>query len=445
MICVHLAGNVLPYTSGGSEVFIARLCRELKVFGWKNFVAIHETRVLRDRIRRSSDSNPYKDDYEIIMLPELKGGREVYYTKRPQSSAGFRELLHRLRPNIVHFHTFGAGASLVHMEEARRTGARLVITYHTGGVSCPQTGLLRNGRIPCDGRLNVHRCTMCRYRSRGMAAVPAWIVAYAPPIAASAESPKLLSRLVTSREMTKRFVKSFVAMSEIIDVIHIQAHWIKSVLTVNGVPESKIKFVEMGAPFASKPVRDQPERDCFNAERPLRLAYVGRCSDVKGIDVLINAVKRLPGCHVQVSLFGQGWETDYGGYLMSQMQGDPRFLKPRSLSPNAVVQALAEHDLCVVPSVWLETGPLVIYESFGAGVPVLGSRLGGIAERITDGVDGRLFTPGNANELGVIIQQLANSHLEVNRLRRGVRPQRSFAEVASDMDALYRNVDRGLR
>jgi glycosyltransferase involved in cell wall biosynthesis len=445
MICLHVTGNVLPYTSGGSEVFVASLCRELKTFGWKNFVAVHETQTLRDRIRQFKGGDLYTHDYETIVLPELRTGREVYYTKQPQSIEGFQDLLHRLRPSVVHFHTFGPGASLVHMKEAQVIGARLVMTYHTGGISCPQTGLLRNGRTPCDGRLDVHRCTVCRYRNRGMAAIPAWILAHLPPIGVSVESQSLVFRLLTSQQMTKSFLESFFAMSKLVDVIHIQAHWIKPVLTANGVPEKKIKYIEMGVPFRGNGARGLRVPDGVSTDRPLRLAYVGRCSDVKGIDVLISAVRRLPArLPVELALFGSGWETDYGAHLVSQMRGDLRFLQPRSLPADGVVETLAEYDFCVVPSVWLETGPLIVYESFAAGVPVIGSRLGGIAERVSDGVDGKLFTPGSSEELKEIIELVADSHSEAIRLRRGVQKPRTFADVAREMDELYRN-DRRYR
>jgi glycosyltransferase involved in cell wall biosynthesis len=49
----------------------------------------------------------------------------------------------------------------------------------------------------------------------------------------------------------------------------------------------------------------------------------------------------------------------------------------------------------MVPSTWLETGPLVVLEAFAAGVPVLGSDLGGIAEWVIDGVNGLLFKPAD--------------------------------------------------
>jgi len=53
----------------------------------------------------------------------------------------------------------------------------------------------------------------------------------------------------------------------------------------------------------------------------------------------------------------------------------------------------------VVPSEWYENSPLVIYESFALGKPVIGSNIGGIPELIDDNVNGLIFEPGNSDEL----------------------------------------------
>ncbi len=56
---------------------------------------------------------------------------------------------------------------------------------------------------------------------------------------------------------------------------------------------------------------------------------------------------------------------------------------------------MQRYDVLAVPSQWLETGPLVVMEAFAAGVPVLGSNLGGIGELVTSGVDGLLVEPAS--------------------------------------------------
>jgi glycosyltransferase involved in cell wall biosynthesis len=102
---------------------------------------------------------------------------------------------------------------------------------------------------------------------------------------------------------------------------------------------------------------------------------------------------------------------------------------------------LSGYDLVAVPSQWLETGPLVVLEAFAAGRPVIGSALGGIADKVRDGIDGLLVTPYDSAEAWAT--RLATCAAEpdlVSRLTAGVRRPRELAAVASEMDAVYRRV-----
>ena len=60
---------------------------------------------------------------------------------------------------------------------------------------------------------------------------------------------------------------------------------------------------------------------------------------------------------------------------------------------------LSNIDVLVVPSIWYENSPLVIHEAFLAGIPVIASNLGGMAELITHRKNGLLFEPGNIDDL----------------------------------------------
>ena len=99
-----------------------------------------------------------------------------------------------------------------------------------------------------------------------------------------------------------------------------------------------------------------------------------------------------------------------------------------------MLAALAQHDVLAVPSQCLETGPLVVLEAFAAGTPVIGANLGGIAELVTDGVDGLLVEPA---AWATTLQRCATDRDLLPRLRAGIRPPRTMATVADEMLALY--------
>jgi glycosyltransferase involved in cell wall biosynthesis len=66
---------------------------------------------------------------------------------------------------------------------------------------------------------------------------------------------------------------------------------------------------------------------------------------------------------------------------------------------------MADVDWVVVPSKWWENSPLVIQEAFMHGRPVICSDIGGMAEKVTDGVNGLHFRVGNAASLADTIQK----------------------------------------
>jgi len=100
-----------------------------------------------------------------------------------------------------------------------------------------------------------------------------------------------------------------------------------------------------------------------------------------------------------------------------------------------------QYDALVVPSQWLETGPIVVYEAFAAQRPVLGSDLGGIAELVNDGEDGLLVSPAdNPDRWAQALVQLENEPSLVAELKKAVRSPRTMSEGAKEMAKCYRRV-----
>jgi glycosyltransferase involved in cell wall biosynthesis len=112
-----------------------------------------------------------------------------------------------------------------------------------------------------------------------------------------------------------------------------------------------------------------------------------------------------------------------------------RWLEP--VKPEEVVETIRKYDALVVPSVWLETGPLVVLEAFAAGVPVIGSRLGGIAEMVRDGVDGLLFEVGKPEDLADKIQEF---HRRMKNIKAGVPRVKNTREVGYEHLKLYQQL-----
>ena len=195
----------------------------------------------------------------------------------------------------------------------------------------------------------------------------------------------------------------------------------------------------------------------------IRLCYFGRIAPEKGIDVLLRAMEmvKIP---VELDVYGIGAKPDRGEGIEDRgrveagggppsrkaLEGlrreagsneNPEIRNPESrirwlepVKPEAVVETIRKYDALVVPSVWLETGPLVVLEAFAAGVPVIGSRLGGIAEMVRDGVDGILFEAGNIDDLAEILVQFVEKKAYY---KANVTRPKSTDEVAQEHKNMY--------
>jgi glycosyltransferase involved in cell wall biosynthesis len=134
------------------------------------------------------------------------------------------------------------------------------------------------------------------------------------------------------------------------------------------------------------------------ARRPL-VGTVGRLVPGKGVDVLLRALAgaALADTGAGCLVVGDGPERCALERLAAELGVRDRvaFAGWREDARDLV----AALDVLAVPS--REDGsPLVVLEALGAGVPVVGSRVGGIPEQVTDGREGLLVAPGDAGALG---------------------------------------------
>jgi glycosyltransferase involved in cell wall biosynthesis len=232
--------------------------------------------------------------------------------------------------------------------------------------------------------------------------------------------------------MTELFIEAWEEMVGGMGRLLVYSQWQKEVLALNGVMSDQIELVPPGIDI--QPVVKVPRPP----GRPLRLAFVGRCEEAKGPQVLIDAVMRIPPhLPVEVHLFGVYWDSPLGRHLIHKIEGDTRFTLPKPLAPTEVIPVLADMDFCVVPSTGVEVGPLIVLESFAAGTPIIGSAGYGIGERVVDGLDGRLFPPGDDAVLARLIVSLVGDPDQVARLTEGVRPPRNIGELAADVASCY--------
>jgi glycosyltransferase involved in cell wall biosynthesis len=105
-----------------------------------------------------------------------------------------------------------------------------------------------------------------------------------------------------------------------------------------------------------------------------------------------------------------------------------------------VWDVLAEIDVLVIPSRWVENSPNSILEAQAVGVPIVGTNLGGIAELVTHERNGLLFIIDDANDLARQMQRLLDEPQLIARLRFSPLAFRSVEEELGQIAALYQEL-----
>lgn len=171
-------------------------------------------------------------------------------------------------------------------------------------------------------------------------------------------------------------------------------------------------------PNANAPGTARPEDADDRPGRPLRLGFLGRLEPVKGVELLCEAFRRLPPGAATLTIGGTGAEAYVSGLRRRYDGSGIRFAG--WVDPDVFLPGL---DALVVPSLWEEPLSRVSHEALEHGVPVIGARTGGIPEVVRDGDTGRLFCPGDSDDLEGALRSLLDSGRDWRGLSRRCRNQ----------------------
>lgn len=136
------------------------------------------------------------------------------------------------------------------------------------------------------------------------------------------------------------------------------------------------------------------------SRQPLRIGFIGTPAPHKGCHVLIEAFRTLPAGRAVLKIYGNMEPGSDYSIALKRMAGNSDAIEFCGTFPNSKIgEVLAGLDVLVVPSLWFENTPLVVYSAQAADCPVVASNTIGISEVIRDDVNGLLFDPGNAPAL----------------------------------------------
>ncbi|PZU07035.1 glycosyltransferase family 4 protein [Sphingomonas sp.] len=274
--------------------------------------------------------------------------RTVAKLKQPFNSFlahQFGAVLDQFKPDLLHSHSMVEVSSLLWSEAARRNIA-VAHTIRDYELLCTNSGMFKNGK-PC-----AKRHVKCQV-------------------------------LTLDKLLRHRAIGAVAGVGRQILQTHVDEGYFSHVAPAYRRVIWNPAIVKGADPDYVKPRLDGP----------IRFGYLGRISAEKGVDTMLNALRRLePG----------SWEAIIAGKAPSDMAKFEALAAGMPVNfagfmdPKAFFEAI---DILIVPSLWAEPLPRTILEASAMRVPSLGARSGGIPELIGDDNKDWLFDAGDDVDL----------------------------------------------
>jgi len=286
-------------------------------------------------------------------------------------------------PDVVHFHNTLPIISPSAIHAAHDAGLPVVMTLHNYRLMCPVATYLRDGRV----------CEDCRTHSLARS------VLHGCYRGSRVQTATVAMMLAAHRYLGTwdRCVDAYIALTE----------FMRSKVIEGGLPREKVH------------VRGNVVSSVATADTGMGegAVFVGRLSAEKGVATLLHAAPMLSGTRLRI--VGSG-PMDA---LVSEAARNPgASIDWLGQLPQAqALEVVASSRVLIFPSICYETFGLSIVEAFACGVPVVASRLGAMAEIVTDGHDGYLVTPGDAPELADRVRLLMTDDALRERMGRAAR------------------------
>lgn len=441
VLAVH---HFLPRYVAGAELYTYRLARELLRGGHRVDVVCVESIT-----EGGPEPRGVLEEYEGIPVHRLFFNRALapdparWEFWNPPLGEWFRRFLEGHRPDLVHFQ---AGYLLTGSVLEAAWGLRIptVLTLHDYWFLCPRIHLQRPDGSLCAVPDDPTECVWCQLTEQRRYRIPDRVTHGAVGRLAR----RLLSRPPLARTgwgargdvIRERRARLGRALRQVDALIAPSRFLAQMFIRRGGLPPERIRILPYGLDERGAWRSGSPEWD---GRRGLRVGYLGQIAPHKGVHVLVEAFRSLdlPDGACELRIYGDMSRFPrYAERLRRRARGDPRIRFEGAVEHRQVPEVLSALDVLVVPSIWYENFPLTILEAHAAGVPVLASDLGGMAEMVRHGVDGLLFRMGDAQDLAARLRELVQNPDMLPRLKGGIGPVWTQEQEWGELKEIYEKV-----
>lgn len=307
--------------------------------------------------------------------------------------------LQRFGPDVVHIHNLHYAIGPWVIRKIAVLGIPVVLTLHNYRLLCPSASLFHNGKIFIQSLQEDFPSTALRKRVLDNSLLKTFITAFTYWMHRKIGTWDHISRFIVLSDFAKQNFR-------------------KSTFANGNVEKFRIR------PNSIAPVH-------VNTPRKHKFVYIGRLAEEKGILPLLQAIAPLG---LPIDIYGSG------PLQAAVEEFDKRFdlIHYKGFKPtNELIEAIAEADALIVPSVCYEGMPMAIIEAYALNTPVLASRIGILAEMVLPLYTGFLFDPFDQSA----VQQALREWATLDSTKKGQIGANCYAEFQKHY-RLDKNMDK---
>lgn len=362
--------NKFYYVRGGAERHFFDLSRVLKEHGQN----VSHLSMLSDENIATIYPRYFTPEVDVNRF-SLQDTARIFYNKAAVQKVA--EAVAAEKPDIAHLHNIYYHLSPAIIKALKKLKVPVVMTLHDYKVICPNYQLYTENAFcqRCFGGKYDNCFSHCCVKN-----------SYAKSFLAMMEAYVNNSILKYYRD-----VDLFIAPSQ----------FMKDMCVAAGMHPDKIKvlynFVKTEGTEVKKP-------------QGKYLLYFGRLAKEKGIETLIEAMQHVSDFTLKI--VGEGPDQENLENLILELGLEDKIEMTGYLSGYKLQETIDQAAAVIMPSVWPENMPLSLLESLAKGKVVIASRVGGMPEVITGGVNGFLFNPKSSFDLAEKINNLGQLDLQ---------------------------------
>lgn len=343
-------------------------------------------------------------------------------------------------PDVLYVHAYLSCPAFI--AAAARLGIPIVYHVHDYAVLCGRSFLVDHRGRPCVGPRSPELCERCLIAKQTPLRRAATRLGRLPGgnVLASVLIGSERTESLRLRHGIEQFFKFRQTLVDVVDVWIATGNSVRDILVQYGIPAKRITLLRHAIP--DERMHRSPGPPPANG-RPVRIGYFGRISREKGVWMLADSLRAL----------ATRTDRDFEWRILSERVSDDDKVNLRSrsgLPPERVRfveglagaqlnPALAQLDLCVLPSLWPEIGPLTLLEALAQGVPCICNDQSAHADLIEDGVNGYRFRTADQADL-IEKLSLAISRVIPRKISIGANPPiNSSSEFTKVIQAILKS------